>query len=656
MARKPTVIDPLKTPEQTALREAKAEWLEPVKKRSRTPRKPAERLPATVPPAPVEAAPESSQLSYEDRLKADFRLFLIVVWRHLLGVDPAPIMLDMAYWLQHGPDRSIIMAFRGFSKSWITGAYALWRLYRDPQEKVMVVSGSLGRAAATTNWCLQLIMEIPILRGLQPLPHQRQSSKAFDVGPATPSQSPSFFAIGLGGQAAGWRASCIIPDDVETQTNSLTVLMRDKNRETVKEYDSIILPGGVIKYLGTPHDEDSLYNKLAKDAGYTVRIWPGRYPDKDMIRKYGEKLAPYILKQIEKHGPQIVGTSTMPSRFSDTDLAKRERSLGRSEFALQFMLDTSMSDADKYPLKAKDLMVMSLDPRKGPETVTWTNDPKARLLELPAMGFEGDYYHAPVTSDSYAPYTRIVGGVDNSGRGADEVALTILGELYGNIYWLHLWASKAGYEPDTLLAIAKACVRFKVGKLRIESNFGDGMFAALLRPVLEKEWAAYNRGVEMRNRTSKSLVKEEPGGTEIEEVRASNQMAKEKRILSILEPLTQQHRLVVDTKVLEWDFQSISKIEGSENSHRYAWGYQFTHLTRERDALMHDDRLDSLALAAADFADILGVDPGVMAASASQERTEEEMAKLLGWDDEMGLPSTTPRLSHRPNGLSPSRR
>lgn len=631
------------------------------KARKKTPRKPAERLPA-VPPAPtpvpsLEPAPGAPAASYEDRLKADFRLFLIVIWRHLLGKDPAPIMLDMAYWLQHGPDRAIIEAFRGFSKSWITGAYALWRLYRNPQEKIMVVSGSLTRAVATTNWCLALIMEVPILAHLKPLAHQRQSSKAFDVGPAVPDQSPSFNALGIGGQLVGFRGDCIIADDVETQTNSLTVTMRDKIREAVKEFDSVLKPGGVIKYLGTPHDEDSLYNKLGKpEVGYTIRVWPARFPTTEQIKKYGDTLAPYITREIEKHGPALVGTPTMPTRFSDEDLRKREMSLGRSEFALQFMLDTSLSDREKYPLKVRELMVLSLDPRKGPEAVAWSNDPRNRITDLQSFGFEGDHYYAPVIPEgtTYAPWSRVVGAVDNSGRGTDETVLTVIAELHGTLFLLHLWATRAGYEMETLLAIAKACVRFRVNKLRVEANFGDGMFVALLAPVLEKEWAVYNRGVDARNRTNRG-IKEEHGGTEIEEVRSSNQMAKERRILSVLEPVTQQHRLVVDRSVIEWDFNSLKQIEGEDGRHRYSLFYQYTHITRDRDALYKDDRVETLSIGVADFADILGVDPATMAVRATEGRKQDELEKLLGWDDEHGIP-VDGKESGRAASFGPQRR
>jgi hypothetical protein len=611
-------------------------------------------IPRSVPKA-LTPHPKAAAGTSIEKVKEDFRLFVILIWRHLLGVDPAPIMLDMAYWLQHGPDRSIIMAFRGFSKSWITGAYALWRLWRNPQHKVMVVSGSLTRAIATTNWCLALINEMPLLASLKPRPEQRQSSKAFDVGPATPSQSPSFFALGIGGQAAGWRADLIIPDDVETQQNSITVTMREKNREAVKEFDSIILPGGQVKYLGTPHDEDSLYNQLEK-AGYTTRIWPALFPTSEQLKKYGHRIAPYITRMMAKLGPSCVGKSVMPSRFTDEDLAKRRLSIGNSEFQLQFMLDTSLSDRDKYPLKLAELMVLKLDPRKAPESLAWTGEPHNRIPELPVMGFEGDHYHrAVVPSDvTYSRYTKVIGAIDSSGRGSNEAALVILGELYGNLFWLHLDAHKAGYDPATLLAFAKALVRFNANEVHIESNFGDGMFAQLFRPVLEAEWAKENERRRKAKRAG-AKVDSDDGGTEVVEVRASNQMNKERRILAILEPVTQSHRLVVNRDVIEWDFSSLEQIEGSETRHKYAWGYQFTHLTREKDSLLEDDRLDALAIGVAAFGDIIGVDPELMARRAVTSRMDEELEKLLE-DDEENLGVSGRRANNRAEGLRPQAR
>ena len=67
-----------------------------------------------------------------DPIKKDFRKFLFIVWKTLNLPDPTPIQYDMGNYLQVGPRRCVIEAFRGIGKSWITSAYVVWLLYCDP--------------------------------------------------------------------------------------------------------------------------------------------------------------------------------------------------------------------------------------------------------------------------------------------------------------------------------------------------------------------------------------------------------------------------------------------------------------------------------------------------------------------------------------------
>jgi hypothetical protein len=567
----------------------------------------------------------------EDRARADFRVFVTIIWRHLLGVDPSPIQLDMAWWLQHGPDRSITCAFRGFSKSWLTGAYAIWRLYVNPDEKILVVSGSLLRAQATTNWALMLIMTLPMLAHMKPKSSYRQSATMFDIGTCIPAQSASFMAMGIGGQLVGFRGTCIVPDDVETQVNSLTEGGRSKLREAVKEFESVLTPGGVIRYLGTPHDSDSLYLYLLglRDANgmpvYNARIWPALFPNKEEIKVYRGWLAPYIEAQIRKQGPGIIGHSTMANRFTDADLEGRRAAMGTSEFKLQFLLDLTGTMLSKFPLRLKDLIVMDLDPKMGPDQVIWgTSQP---IRDLTPMGHDGDHFYGPVevTERRMVRYEEVAGMIDGSGRGTDETSLTIVAYINGWLFLLYQFSTQDGYGTDTLKEIANACVRFNVQVLRLEANFGDGMFTALLQPVLLAAWRAHNE----------KLPDDKHGGTRLEEIQSSNKAQKEKRILSVLEPVTQQHRLVVNRKVIEDDRASVAAPEGDETGkHRYALMFQYTHLTRERDSLAHDDRVESLAGACGYFAPKLGVDPLGMAVRAREDHYNDELERLLREDDE----------------------
>ena len=280
---------------------------------------------------------------------SDFRKFLFVIWKHLNLPDPTPVQYDIAYNLQHGDKRMIIQAFRGVGKSWVTSAYVVWLLYMNPQLNILVVSASKSRSDDFTTFTLRLINEIEVLAHLRPKPDQRQSKISFDVAPAAASHAPSIKSVVISGQLASSREDVIVADDIEVPNNPITQGMRDKLSEAVKEFDAILKPDGRIIYLATPQNQKSLYNKLP-DREYMVSIWPARHPNPEKLVGYGSKIPPLIGNALAIDAT-IVGEPTDPNRFSNFDLLEREASYGRSGFALQFMLDTRLSDAERYPLK-----------------------------------------------------------------------------------------------------------------------------------------------------------------------------------------------------------------------------------------------------------------------------------------------------------------
>ena len=223
----------------------------------------------------------------------DFRNFVYLVWKHLNLPDPTPIQYDMADYLQGGPRRMVIQAFRGVGKSYITCAYVVHQLLLDPDKKFMVVSASKSRADDFSTFSQQIITQLPICQHLIAKDTQRWSKIAFDVGPARASGSPSVKSVGISGQLTGSRADVIIADDVEVPNNSATQMMREKLGESVKEFDAVLKPDGRVIYLGTPQCEMSLYEEL-RNRGYELRIWPARYPAEALRAKYSDRLAPLV--------------------------------------------------------------------------------------------------------------------------------------------------------------------------------------------------------------------------------------------------------------------------------------------------------------------------------------------------------------------------
>ncbi len=509
----------------------------------------------------------------------DFRYFLILTWRHLNLPDPTPIQLEIAEYLQHGPRRKIIQAFRGVGKSWITSAYVVWRLRMNPQLKFLVVSASKDRADNFSTFTMRLINEMDILADLRPDASQRNSKISFDVRPARADHAPSVKSVGVLGQMAGSRADEVVADDVEVPNNSFTQPMRDKLSEAVKEFDAILKPNGMITFLGTPQTEQSLYNTL-EERGYTTRIWPARYPE--LKNNYGDRLAPKVNQKLIE---ELVKPKDPvdPERFSSIDLMEREASYGRSGFALQFMLDTSLSDQDRYPLKLSDLIISSVNPDHAPEKVIWSNSPEYALKDLSCVGFNGDRYYRPAQEfGDWIEYTGSVMFIDPSGKGKDATGYAIVKMLNGNLFVPDAGGLVGGYNDNTLEKLVKLARDHKVNTILCEENFGGGMFAELLKPFLMHYHPC-----------------------EVQNVR--NNKTKEFRIIDTLEPVMNSHRLIIDKKVIEKDYRS-NPNEAPERKLKLQLFYQMSRITRHKGSLVHDDILDALSGAVAYWTEYMAQD------------------------------------------------
>lgn len=564
-----------------------------------------------------EQAPEDELYDLEF-LKSDFRNFLYVVWKRLNLPDPTRLQYDIARYLQHGPRRLMIQAFRGVGKSWITSAFVVWLLLNDPTLNIMVVSGSKDRADDFSTFTMQLLEVIPELASLKPVDPMRWSKIAFDVEGASASHAPSVKSRGIFGQLTGGRADFIIADDIETPKNSETQLQREKLAGRVKEFDAVLKPQGRIIYLGTPQTEDSIYN-LLPERGYEVRIWPARYPRQEQMNGYGDRLAPIVAEALAED-PSLEWQPTDPERFDDFDLTEREVSYGRSGFDLQFQLDTSLSDHNRYPLKLSDLVVMDLDIDVGPAKVVWGGGPELVIRELPNVGMQGDMFHRPMAiQGDYMPYDGSVMVIDPSGRGGDETSWAVVKRLNGQLFLLECQGVKGGYEPETLELLARRAALYKVNLVLSEPNFGDGMFTNLLRPVLKK--------------IHPCRLEETP----------RSQTQKERRIADTLEPVMNSHRLIISTAVIKADAKTASETDPQRSLWRQLF-YQLTRLTRQRQCLKHDDRLDALALAVAYWIESLAADVDEAMAMARERARAEELRTFF--DNTIGRKPEKPRFTH----------
>ena len=532
-------------------------------------------------------------------LQQDFKLFLQALWAELGLPSPTRAQYAIADYLQNGPKRLQVQAFRGVGKSWITGAFVLWTLFNDPERKVMIISASKERADNMSIFLQKLIIDTPWLKHLQPKSDDSRWSRiSFDVN-CSPHQAPSVKSVGITGQLTGSRADLMILDDVEVPGNSLTEFMREKLLQLCTEAESILTPksDSRIMYLGTPQTTFTIYRRLA-ERNYRPLVWPARYPRQDKLSKYEGILAPEIQEDVDMGAEEWAPTD---DRFTDEDLIEREASMGRSNFMLQFQLDTTLSDAQKFPLKMADLIVTSVNPNTAPENIIWCSDPSKVIRDAPTVGLPGDYFYSPMQLvGEWSSYDETICSVDPSGRGTDETAAAFLSQRNGLIYLHEMSAYRDGYSDSTLLDILAKCRTYGVTSLVIETNFGDGIVGELFKKHLINTKQHIN----------------------IEEVRAN--VRKEDRIIDSLEPVLNQHRLIVDRGVIDWDYAS-NKDSPAEERLLYMLFYQMSRMCREKRAVKHDDRLDCLAQGVKYFTDALSIS----AQDQIQMRKNEEWNNML---------------------------
>jgi hypothetical protein len=525
------------------------------------------------------------------KARENFWAFVYIVWKSIGLPNPTPIQVDIARFLQNPPsDRVIIQGFRGVAKSFLTCAYAVWRLWSDRDLKVLIISASSDRADANARFIKSIIYTIPFLEDMKATKGQLDTQNLFSVGGAKADISPSVKSVGITGQITGTRADLLISDDVEVPKNSGTQMQRDKLAEAVKEYDAILKPHGQIIYLGTPQNEASLYNTL-QQRGYITRIWPVQYPESKAERdSYGDALAPYIADRYDKDPEKWAGKPTDPQRFDEVEIAKRKLSYGRAGFALQFMLNTNLSDYEKYPLKVSDLIVDSLDYHETSTKWAWANGMQQRIDDIPCVAMKGDMYYGPLSrSEDTMPYTGTVMAIDPSGRGSDESAYAVIKYLNGYLFLMDVGGFQEGYSDLTLTMMAQKAKFWNVNEIVVEANFGDGMFTKVMTPIFNK-------------------IHPVP----ITEIKNTKQ--KELRIIDTLEPVMMRHKLIVNKSVIEDDYRRY------EDNQAYSFIYQLTRLCRDKNALAHDDRLDAVTMAVSYWLEVMD--------------SEQDVSKEADWDIE----------------------
>ena len=523
----------------------------------------------------------------------DFREFLKMFFK-ALGYVATETNLDVANYLQGGVwDKTkdgrvvrspfddsdyqfsdevkykVVMSWRGMSKTLITSAFASWLLYWNPQFKVLIVSSGTDHAKLIMEFLRIAIQTFPELKPLMPKPGQLNSSKSgMNVGAAQAAVQPSILALGIGGQTRGKRADFILVDDIETPANTATEKLRSALVKQIEEFWNQLLPGGTIVFLGTPARPSSIYTEelTAPDGHFRcdLRIFPVRIPTEEQLAFYGHRLGCYVKDLIEQGMP---AWTAYDPRFTEQVLTEEKR-VPKSSFMLEYMLDTSQTDSNIYPLRLSDLMVAKIDVEAADEWYEW--DEANRDNFLPKLGFKQDFWVNAKTPQSAktVPFTKRLMAIDPSGRGKDKTAYVILYLSRGKAFLVKAGSMSGGYTSQTFELLALMARDYQVNHIIVEPNFSDGMWKDHFAPT---------------------LMRIHPCALEDSEWSTTR---KEERIIQSLELASNRHKIVVDRSVI---------IEDSQRDLHHQLFYQYSRIVKKRDALAHDDLVDALAIGIAFF-------------------------------------------------------
>ena len=527
-----------------------------------------------------------------------------------LGFGLTEIQADIAEYMQNGPDSLMVQAQRSQAKTTIAAIFAVWCLIHSPAHRVLIISAGSTQANEISILIIRLIMSVDVLECMRPDKQagDRTSTEAFDVHHSLKGldKSPSVACIGINSNLQGKRADLLIADDVESAKNSMTAVMRAVLLQFTRDFASIVQSGRTL-WLGTPQSIDSVYNTLPA-RGVTVRIWPGRYPTPEQAKHYSGMLSPLLVARMAANpglqsGGGIMkdqGQAVDPELLDDNQLIEKELNQGTPYFQLQHMLNTALTDSMRHPLRNEHMTVYTpatvfpLAPVRG-----MTQEHRAPFV---SCGFPFKLATMQEVGKDFEKLQKKWAYIDPAAGGAngDETAYAIGGFLNSNIYLMSAGGIPGGYDLTKLELLADILCRHQLDGITIEKNMGYGAFQEVFTPILRKRMIC-----------------------QIDDDLVSGQ--KELRLINTLAPVMGRGALFISESVIAEDEERCS-LYAAHLRQTYSLFFQIAKLTRDRDALVHDDRLDALEGLVRVFQAAVSLDQ-TKAVAAMRKREHEAIMK-----------------------------
>jgi len=479
------------------------------------------------------------------RTKVSFLTFFLL-WAKRRGWDVPDIHVRACHWLEHRGDLAVLRCFRGFGKSTLLDAYNAWRYQDNPTYRILLQSESDGTAYKNSRDVQNVLRKHPLTEGL--LTNGTGTVEQWWVEGADDARNASMYAKGILSNVTSARADEIQNDDVEVPRNIQTPEAREKLRYRLSEQTHILVPGGRLLFVGTPHTHDSIYDEQEAAGAdcLTIKMFEQEYRVEDcQARSYDLPFVPafvflgigknavllesgkdYLLDKkrlVFREQPKglvdFYGPSAWPERFDREELLKRRRKT------------RTINEWDsQYQLHSKPITEVRLNPER---ITAYEVEPVITIANRAAVMHLGK--------------AQIVGMAlrwdPASGKLKSDVssASLVLQDRMGRRYWhrvVSLTGPVAEFAPDgktitggQVMQLCDLVREFNVPRTTIETNGIGGFAPAVLKACLKQQ--GLQCGV-------------------AEEAATGN---KNKRILEAFEPLITSNMLWAHVSVLEavWD-------------------------------------------------------------------------------------------------------
>lgn len=531
-----------------------------------------------------------------------------------LGFPITEVQQDIARYMQYAPQKGMVQAQRGEAKSTLAALFAVWCLVRDNSFRVLVISAGEKQASDIAILITRLIDHWALLCYLRPDTSRgdRSSFEKYDVhfslrGAAKASASVA--CLGITANLPGNRADLLLADDIETPKNSMTQPMRDVLLLLSKEFTAIASASWArILYLGTPQSKDSVYKTLPA-RGFTVRIWPGRYPTNEELERYAVgTVAPLIMDRLLAD-PTLQtggglsgkrGQPTDPAMFGEKQLVEKELDYGDEGFTLQYMLDTTLADERRTRIKLSDFIVAGFNSEAAPERVLYEASERTRIKES-SWNTEGHRLYMPGhTSEVYSPYTKKLAVIDPAGNGGDEVAFAVGGSLNTYVHIMTVGGLAGGMSETNMEKLFDIFDEFGITDIHVEMNMGWGVVSQLLLA----------HAIKLKRREMAFIDYPAKG-------------QKERRIIDSIGPVSRRNKLIFHQRAID-DDHMYSEAHSQDRRTSTSVMYQLSSITYTRGCLAHDDRADCIAKIVQECSAGIAVDD-------AEEERKRHLAAQLEW-------------------------